>query len=392
VADACVRQGDGCISEVTVPVGTQLTLSGVGSSGSDGPERDDVPAHRVGTTKHWYWDFQTQNDHPAPIPNYQEGTRYPRCDDGDCDRDEVDDRDDDRDAEGRTVTYMCEEAGTFRIRLMVWDEHHDQWRRHVEDRSHNRGRHWLHFNVDDDWVTVTCEESETPPPTEVPPPTGTPTPTPTGTPTPTATPSPTPTPKRVLTGVSSFFTAETTDTGHVVNAGITALNAELDGVIYDAEIFTACTAQAGRPATTGQRTAEFNELSVVGDSRAGDVCGFGGRHGRTTGDAAAKTLRPGEQAVNLPASTLTMFIISRSRGEATRIEGLGGNRLCSELPCPYSLPNCLNRRPIVSYLPPNVEQNDPYQRIIKREEVASVCRCTFSTFCLLHFSPGRKKP
>lgn len=223
-------------------------LSGNGSSDSDGPERNDIPAHASGI-QHWYWDFVTDQDHAAPLPNYQEGVPYRDCDE-DCDRDEQDDPDDDRDAQGRTVNYTCAEPGAYLIRLMVWDEHHDQDRKHAEDLSHNQGRHWLHFNVDDDWVTITCQEAATPTPPPTPtltatptatrPPTGpTSTPTLTRTPTPTRTPTVTPTPTAtprgpVLTGISSTF--KQVGTGPI-QMTVHVMSSDLDGAIYDLEIY-----------------------------------------------------------------------------------------------------------------------------------------------------------
>jgi len=156
VADACIRMPAGCVDAANIQVGETVTLSGNGSSDSDGPEgpMDDVPAH-VGGHEHYYWDFHTSTDHPAPIPDYEEGVLYDVCTE-DCDRDGIDDADDDPDAVGRLVQFTCTEPGVYPIRLMVWDEHHDKSRVQHEDQRHNDGRHWLHFNVDDAWVTVTC--------------------------------------------------------------------------------------------------------------------------------------------------------------------------------------------------------------------------------------------
>ncbi len=173
VADACARVGDNCVDEAFLLVGQVVTLSGEGSSDSDGLEGplNDVPAH-VGGPLHYYWDFDTSADNPNPIPVYQPGVQYVTCDDAvdmseDCDRDEVDDIDDDADAIGKTVQFPCVVPGDFPVRLMVWDEHHDQVRQANEMTIHNNGRHWLHFNVHDDWVTIHCgvETEPTPPPT-----------------------------------------------------------------------------------------------------------------------------------------------------------------------------------------------------------------------------------
>ncbi len=174
VADACIVFGNACVKEITVEVGTQVQLSGRGSSDSDGPEDatlgdwlngpggNDVPAHTTTAIEHYYWDFDTAIDHPAPKPNYVEGQLYSECDDEDCDRDDADEPDDDRDAVGKLVAYPCVVPGTKVIRLIVWDEHHDHERMRNEDVDHNQGRHWLHFNVHADTVKVTCVEPSTP--------------------------------------------------------------------------------------------------------------------------------------------------------------------------------------------------------------------------------------
>ncbi len=238
VADACIRQQNGCVDRITVFVSTRVTLSGVGSSDSDGPTLDDVPAH-PGGIEHWYWDFVTTTDNAAPLPAYAEGVRFDDCDE-DCDRDEVDETDDDRDARGRVVQYLCAAAGTHVIRLMVWDEHHDQKKMHNEDMAHNAGRHWLHFNVDDATVTITCVQpvTSTPTPTATTTYTPTPTATPTATRTPTATPTrtstPTPTPPPVLTGISSTFVVLG---GGLVEMQVHVISQPLDQLIYDLEIY-----------------------------------------------------------------------------------------------------------------------------------------------------------
>ena len=175
VADGCIRWGGACSSFVIVPVGTTVTLSGEGSSDSDGPEDDnapsggsaefglgtrvgqgnDVPAHSDNSVIHWYWDLDTTIDSPNPLPNYQPGVQYLDCSE-DCDRDEVDSSSDDPDAQGRTVDYTCNQPGFYPFNLMVWDEHNDLGRMHSENMGHNNGRHWLHFNVDADPPLLLC--------------------------------------------------------------------------------------------------------------------------------------------------------------------------------------------------------------------------------------------
>jgi hypothetical protein len=165
VADACIRLGGSCVPEATLDVGQTVTLSGNGSSDSDGilGPLDDEP----GTDFDYFWDFNTNQDNPNPLPNYRPGVRFFFCDDAedrseDCDRDEVDEADDDADAVGKLVLYTCAAPGDFPVRLMVWDEHHRHGRESHEDVNHNQGRHWLHFNVDDAWVLIHCVEPDVP--------------------------------------------------------------------------------------------------------------------------------------------------------------------------------------------------------------------------------------
>jgi hypothetical protein len=155
VADACIIKGGRCVNVIVLPVGAFVPLSGQGSSDADGPTRNDVPDNNVGVER-FYWDFYTRSDSPAAKPEYKYDTHYPDCDTDDCDRNDVDTVDDDHDAQGRRVDFHCTAPGTYFIRLMVWDEHNDQVREHYENPAHNGGKHWIHFNVDDDWLKVTC--------------------------------------------------------------------------------------------------------------------------------------------------------------------------------------------------------------------------------------------
>ncbi|RIK42510.1 MAG: hypothetical protein DCC58_10920 [Chloroflexi bacterium] len=158
VADACIVFGSSCVSQLDVPVGTVLELSALGSSDSDGPEgpSNDEPAHTTTGSKHYYWDLDAEVDHPGGTPHYAEHVLYGDCEDEDCDRDEIDEPDDDLDAVGPQAQFTCAVSGEYTIRLIVWDEHHDLPRHLSEDTHHNSGRHWLHFNVDDDTVVVRC--------------------------------------------------------------------------------------------------------------------------------------------------------------------------------------------------------------------------------------------
>lgn len=211
VADACVRTSSGCVhgdvfSPVTVFVGQRVTLSGAGSSDPDGQGRaDDRPEH-VGGIEHWYWDFDTARDHDKADPLY---ALPPAKVDGDsctedCDRDAapgVDSRapDDDPDAQGVTVEWMCPAPKVYRLRLMVWDEHHDLGPAHGEES------HLEHWNVDTDHIWVRCVVAPFAPPTSTVTPTDRPdvtitpvTPTPTFTPRPQGAVPPTPTPTPTL--------------------------------------------------------------------------------------------------------------------------------------------------------------------------------------------------
>ncbi|MEO6061850.1 MAG: hypothetical protein ABIQ99_07935 [Thermoflexales bacterium] len=126
----------------------------------------------------------------------------------------------------------------------MWDEHHDQPRRRIEDLSLNQGRHWLHFNVNSDTLTITCEATPTPtrtptsppfvPTTSTPTETATPSATATATPSATATPTPSPTQPFVLTGISSVFTRSV---GGTITVRVHVIEAGLNGMIYDLRIF-----------------------------------------------------------------------------------------------------------------------------------------------------------
>jgi hypothetical protein len=67
----------------------------------------------------------------------------------------ADEPDDDLDDVGASVEFSWMSPARSRSGI-VWDEHHDLPRHAQEDDSHNDGRHWLHFNVDDASVLVRC--------------------------------------------------------------------------------------------------------------------------------------------------------------------------------------------------------------------------------------------
>jgi subtilisin family serine protease len=158
VADACVKSINGvdqseCKNVAYVHVGDQLKITGEGSSDSDGPDRDDLPDH-IGGEEHWYWDLNLQVDIPPGKPLYP---RFPKAvlDGGscseDCDRNNVDDNDDDPDMKGRVITWSCPASGRYDFKVNVWDEHHDLARVHDEED------HFSHYNVDAAYVTIFCD-------------------------------------------------------------------------------------------------------------------------------------------------------------------------------------------------------------------------------------------
>jgi len=147
VADACVRISGDCLKVVFGVVGTQWTLSGAGSSDSDGPNQDDTPVD-------WYWDADPTKDIPPPKPSYPITATAP-VDPGcteDCDRDNVDENDDDPDLKGQVVTWVCPVPGMFPFRLMTHDEHNDQ------NRVHDEEAHYVHWKLHDDDLLIICFE------------------------------------------------------------------------------------------------------------------------------------------------------------------------------------------------------------------------------------------
>jgi len=145
VADACVRVGGDCIKVAAGLVNTQWTLSGAGSSDSDGPNQDDVPVD-------WYWDADPTKDIPPPAPTYPVTSATP-VDPGcteDCDRDAADETDDDPDLVGKVVTWVCPTPGMFPFRLMTHDEHNDQ------NRQHDEETHFVHWKLHDDDLLIIC--------------------------------------------------------------------------------------------------------------------------------------------------------------------------------------------------------------------------------------------
>jgi uncharacterized repeat protein (TIGR01451 family) len=145
VADACVRAGAKCLKVVAGVVGTQWTLSGAGSSDSDGPNQDDVPVD-------WYWDEDPTKDIPPPMPTYPIPANAPvdaACTE-DCDRDAADEPDDDPDLVGQVVQWVCPTPGVFPFRLMTHDEHNDQ------NQVHDEEAHFVHWKLHDDTLLIIC--------------------------------------------------------------------------------------------------------------------------------------------------------------------------------------------------------------------------------------------
>ncbi|MBV7327502.1 S8 family serine peptidase [Chloroflexi bacterium TSY] len=145
VADACIIWAGGCFDFAVLEVGETVTLSGAGSSDSDGRAGDDIP-------QAWYWDLDTTVDIPAPKPTYPM-TSTVLFDDPcteDCDRDDNDSSSDDPNAQGQTVEWTCPEPGDYSFNLMVHDEHND------EGQVHNEEYHHVHWKLDTKGVGLTC--------------------------------------------------------------------------------------------------------------------------------------------------------------------------------------------------------------------------------------------
>lgn len=145
VADACIRIAGACVEFTIIAVGQTVTLSGHGSSDSDGPAQDDIP-------QQWYWDLNPLIDNAAPLPAYPI-TSSVLFDDPcteDCDRDQADAADDDPDAMGELVAFTCPLPGFYSFRLMTHDEHNDQGHIHDEETHH------VHWKLDSEPVSLLC--------------------------------------------------------------------------------------------------------------------------------------------------------------------------------------------------------------------------------------------
>ncbi|NJN84178.1 MAG: hypothetical protein HC802_19145 [Caldilineaceae bacterium] len=156
VADACIRYGGACVKSVIIFVGETVTLSGAGSSDSDGPAEDDIP-------QHWYWDLNPLIDTGGVKPTYPV-TSTSVIDDPcseDCDRDDADEADDDKDADAKSVAWTCPAPGSYSFRLIPHDEHNEQAAQHGEEN------HYVHWKLDDDAVSLVCIAGKISTPTPV---------------------------------------------------------------------------------------------------------------------------------------------------------------------------------------------------------------------------------
>jgi len=162
-ADACIRTSETkCVREADVALDETVTISGKGSSDAD-------PWSAVGTkapTGHWYlkyfWDTDLETDNPKEKPKYKEAVKYFGCVE-DCDRDDEDTKFDDPDKIAEEWPFTCNSTNagkTFDFQLHVWDDHNLWEREWEENRNYNRGRHWLHFQVDTATVKLHCESEE----------------------------------------------------------------------------------------------------------------------------------------------------------------------------------------------------------------------------------------
>ena len=121
VAVPCLLREDGCTTSFTAQVGETVTLSAAGSSDIDsGTESSSVSA--------WIWDVDPEADHGAGLPDYGASTNtvvdLPCTED--CDRDEVDELDDDPDFISESFSWLCPSEGAHAMRLMVHDNHNQQ--------------------------------------------------------------------------------------------------------------------------------------------------------------------------------------------------------------------------------------------------------------------------
>ena len=150
VAVPCLLREGSCATSLTAQVGETITLSAGGSSDIDsGPASPGVSA--------WIWDVDPAADHSAGLPAYSgslDSVIDLPCTE-DCDRDEIDEHDDDPDFVGQSISWVCPAAGKHTLRLMVHDNHNQQ---PASARSGEQN-HYRHWNVDEYKIAIECFES-----------------------------------------------------------------------------------------------------------------------------------------------------------------------------------------------------------------------------------------
>ena len=112
-----------------------VTLDGSGSSSAD----DDKKIHR------WIWDLD-------PTKN---------TDDGDWDKDGIDEANDDNDIEGQIITHNFG-VGIYYVTLTVWDDHHLCDKMNPDKTNDHPDEHWK-TDQDECIITITCKGDEIPP-------------------------------------------------------------------------------------------------------------------------------------------------------------------------------------------------------------------------------------
>ena len=157
---ACANPG----VSISVPVGSTVYLSAVGSSDAD---QADFTAPQVGVTipivypNFYFWDLDasigclagcTLQPHTVP-PGTPADAAVTNMD---ADRDLASTTFDQRNADGPTTSRPCFEPGTYVVTLMVWDDNHLK-------RFHdtNPGAGYVHPQTDSHQATITCTDAPT---------------------------------------------------------------------------------------------------------------------------------------------------------------------------------------------------------------------------------------
>ena len=133
-AVACIDWSEGCTQTAIGAVGTTFRLRAAGSSDFE----SEPPAAA-------YWDYHLGEDSDAALPDYDTDSldRLDTPCSEDCDRDGLDETDDDADAVGMTVSWTCREPGYFPINLTVHDNNHIETGEPI-------------WHVDSDQIGITC--------------------------------------------------------------------------------------------------------------------------------------------------------------------------------------------------------------------------------------------